>query len=224
MSTDGNRTEKPPLSTKVVVSDRSADQRVRRTRDRLGDALVEILLQKPLEEISVQEILDRAGVSRSTFYTHFRDTNDLFLSDVDDFFEGMATALSRVGSKSKRVAPVHELFSHIGEQRAFYSALVESGRVHDVIELGQAQFARGIEQRLTEIGWPDAIPSDERSAIAHAFAGALFSLLSWWIHHRMPKPAEEMDKLFHEMVWAISAHGNRSSTANSTAPIARGCG
>ena len=106
MSAERNRTEKLPLSGKVVVSDRSADPRVRRTRDRLGDALVEILLQKPLADINVQEILDRAGVSRSTFYSHFRDTNDLFLSDVDDFFEAMATALSRAGSKSKRVAPV----------------------------------------------------------------------------------------------------------------------
>lgn len=202
MSADGNRTEKAALSGKVVVSDRSADPRVRRTRDRLGDALVEILLQKPLEKISVQEILDRAGVSRSTFYTHFRDTNDLFLSDVDQFFEGMATALSRSGNKSRRVAPVQELFGHIGESRAFYSALVESGRVQDVMELGQAQFARGIEQRLTEIGPPDAIPDEERPAVAYAFAGALFSLLSWWIHHGMPKSAEEMDKLFHEIVWA----------------------
>src|SRR4051812_41875388 len=106
MSGEGNRTDQPPLSGKVTVSDRSRDPRVRRTRDRLGDALVDILLQKPLEAISVQEILDRAGVSRSTFYSHFRDTNDLFLSDVDDFFEGMATALSRGGSKSKRLAPV----------------------------------------------------------------------------------------------------------------------
>jgi AcrR family transcriptional regulator len=202
MSASPNRTEKADLSGKVVVSDRSGDPRVRRTRDRLGDALIEILLQKPLDKINVQEILDRAGVSRSTFYTHFRDTNDLFLSDVDDFFEGMATALSRAGSNSRRVAPVQELFAHIGESRAFYSALVESGRVHDVLDLGQAQFARGIEQRLTEIGPPDAIADEERAAVADAFAGALFSLLSWWIHHGMPKSAEDMDKLFHEIVWA----------------------
>lgn len=200
MTAEGNRTVKPLMSGKVVVSDRSADPRVRRTRDRLGDALVEILLQKPLEEINVQEILDRAGVSRSTFYTHFRDTNDLFLSDVDDFFEGMATALSRAGSKSKRVAPVQELFAHVGESRAFYSALLESGRLQDVMELGQAQFARGIEQRLIETRSANAIPPADRGAIAHAFAGALFSLLKWWVQHAQPVSAEEMDKMFHRLV------------------------
>lgn len=190
------------MSGKVVVSDRSGDPRVRRTRDRLGDALVAILLEKPLDDISVQEILDRARVSRSTFYSHFRDTNDLFLSDVDDFFEAMATALSRAGSKSKRVAPVQELFAHIGESRAFYSALVESGRVQDVMELGQAQFARGIEQRLIETGAARAIAAEERGPISHALAGALFGLLIWWIHHAMPRSAEDMDKLFHQIVWA----------------------
>jgi hypothetical protein len=71
-----------------------------------------------------------------------------------------------------------------------------------VIELGQAQFARGIDQRLTEIAPRGAVLPADRSAIAHAFAGALFSLLSWWIHHAMPKSPEEMDKLFHDMVWA----------------------
>ena len=49
------------------------DRRILRTRDTLGDALVELMHEKPFEEITVQEILDRAGVGRSTFYTHYPD-------------------------------------------------------------------------------------------------------------------------------------------------------
>ena len=66
-------------------------------------------------------------------------------------------------------------------------------------ELGQAQFARGIEQRLIETGAARALPTRERGAIAEAFAGALFSLLRWWIHHDKTPSAEEMDKLFHRL-------------------------
>ena len=178
------------------------DRRVRRTRDQLGDALVELLVQKPFDDITVQDVLDRAGVSRSTFYTHYRDKNDLFLSDADEFFEGMATALSRFGDKSERVAPVQELFAHVGEVRPFYNALVESGRIHDVMELGREHFARGIEQRLNEMPRARSIPPDRRGAIAHGLAGSLFSLLSWWVQHGMTRPPEEMDKLFHKLVWA----------------------
>jgi len=201
MSATRNRTEEPPVFRKLPELDKKEDQRVRRTRDRLGDALVELLLQKPFDDITVQDVLDRAGVSRSTFYTHYRDKNDLFLSDVEDFFESMATCLSKLGDKSERVAPVQELFAHIREMRPFYNALVESGRVHDVMELGQEHFARGIEQRFNEMPRARAIPRDRRGAIAHGLAGSLFALLGWWIQHQMPLPPEEMDKLFHRLVW-----------------------
>jgi AcrR family transcriptional regulator len=91
---------------------RRPDRRVLRTRDVLGDALVKLMHERPFEEITVQHILDGAGVSRSTFYTHFSDKNDLFLSDAEEFFEMMATALSQHGDKSRRLAPVREMFEH----------------------------------------------------------------------------------------------------------------
>ena len=47
------------------------DKRIRRTRDTLGDALVDLIQEKPFDEITVQQILDRAGVGRSTFYEHY---------------------------------------------------------------------------------------------------------------------------------------------------------
>ena len=202
MSASRNRTEKPAVSRNLDELGKKEDQRVRRTRDRLGDALVELLVKKPFDDITVQDVLDRAGVSRSTFYTHYRDKNDLFLSDADEFFEGMATALLRFGDKSERVAPIHELFAHIGESRPFYNALVESGRIHDVMQLGQQHFARGIEQRLNEIPRARVIPSDRRGAIAHGLAGTLFSLLTWWVQRGMTLSPQEMDNLFHQLVWS----------------------
>jgi AcrR family transcriptional regulator len=192
----------PSVFRNVTDLPNKEDQRVRRTRDRLGDALVELLVQKPFDDITVQDVLDGAGVSRSTFYTHYRDKNDLFLSDAEEFFEGMATALSRFGDKSERVAPVQELFAHIGEARPFYDAIVEAGRMHDVIQLGQEHFARGIEQRLNEMPRARTIPPDRHRAIAHGLAGSLFSLLTWWVQHGMALSPEEMDKLFHRLVWS----------------------
>lgn len=201
MSASRNRTEKPPVFRNLEDLGKKEDQRVRRTRDRLGDAIVELLVEIPFDDITVQDVLDRAGVSRSTFYTHYRDKNDLFLSDAEEFFESMATALSTFGDKSERVVPVQELFAHIAEARPFYNALVESGRLHDVMELGQQHFARGIEQRLNEMPRAHTIPPKRRGAIAHGLAGSLFSLLIWWVQHEMPLSPEEMDKLFHRLVW-----------------------
>jgi len=177
------------------------DPRVRRTRDRLGDAMMALLVEKPFDDITVQDVLDRAEVSRATFYAHFRDKNDLFLSDAEEFFEMMATSLSRLGDKSERVAPVQELFAHIREVRPFYNALIASGRKQVLLELGQEHFARGIEQRFKQLPRARTIPLHRRGAIAHGLAGNLFSLLAWWIQHDMTPSPEEMDKLFHQLVW-----------------------
>ena len=192
-------------ATAALRKTRKTDRRVRRTRDVLGDALVELIREKPFDEITVQQVLDRAGVSRSTFYAHYRDKNDLFLGDVEDFFEMMATHLTRSGEVSNRVAPVRELFGHISQVRDFYAALVAAGLIHDTMELGQGHFARGIEQRLSALCPTGKGLSTQRSAVAYALAGALLSLLSWWIDHGMRTSPAEMDDIYHRMVWSNAA-------------------
>ena len=180
-------------------SPRKPDPRAVRTRDRLGDALIALLLAKPFNDITVQEVLDRAEVSRSTFYEHYRDKNDLFLSDVDDFFAGMSGLLTKTGERAGRVAPVEEFFTHVADARGLYAALLESGRLHDVRELGEAHFARGIAERLAPVG-----DKGTRAAQAQALAGALFSLLTWWVRQGMKETPAQMDRLFHRMIAGVA--------------------
>src|SRR3954464_12204566 len=101
MSGNADKT-KPSESEKNTLK---MDRRISRTRDTLGDALVELIHEKTFDEITVQEVLDRAGVGRSTFYAHYRDKQDLFLSDVEDFLELMSGLLTRHNVSLKRVAP-----------------------------------------------------------------------------------------------------------------------
>jgi AcrR family transcriptional regulator len=178
------------------------DSRTRRTRDALGDALVELMQERPFKSITVQDVLDRAEVGRSTFYAHYRDKDDLFLSDVEEFWEMMSSLLERSGEESNRVAPIRELFSHVAEAKNFREALVASGKAHDVMELGQGQFARAIEQRLVKLSAGQGIAPRNFAAEAHALAGAMFSSLGWWIDRGMPVSATEMDDNFHRLVWS----------------------
>jgi AcrR family transcriptional regulator len=178
------------------------DRRVQHTRDALGDALVALMHEKPFAEITVQHVLDRAGVGRSTFYTHFRDKDDLFLSDSEDFFEMMASLLVGRGEASNRVAPVNEMFTHLAEMSDFYAALVASGKINDILEMAQGYFARGIEQRLAELPKARAILSAQRTVMAQMFAGAMISLMTWWMNHGRPASPEQMDNVYHQMVWA----------------------
>src|SRR5438874_6226564 len=126
------------------------DRRIRRTCERLGSALVALIQERPIDDVTVQDVLDRASVGRSTFYLHYRDKDDLLLSQLEQFLEMMSTALSIRKEESHRVVPVAELFAHIGSQKKVYRALADSDRLNDFFDLAQGYFARGIEQRLKE--------------------------------------------------------------------------
>jgi AcrR family transcriptional regulator len=224
-----SRNAVPVNLTKVArKSPRKADRRVRQTRDALGDALVKLMHAKPFEEITVQHILEGAGVSRSTFYTHFSDKNDLFLSDVEESFELMASALSQHRDKSRRLAPVREMFEHAAEWRPFLKAMAEAGKIQDVMEIGRECFARGIARRMSEMGAKPRIPSAElragppergrsarrsETATSQMLAGSLMALMSWWLHGGQGhSTAAEMDDLFHELAWGgicCSSEGNK---------------
>jgi AcrR family transcriptional regulator len=180
---------------------RKPDERARRTRDRLGGAFVALIHEKAIEDVTVQDVLDRASVGRSTFYLHFRDKNDLLLSQLEIFLETMSTALSVRKEASDRVVPVAEMFAHIENQRELYRILADAGRLNDFFDLGQTYFARGIEHRLRESKRLPKILQGELAARASALAGSLLSLLRWWLDRGAKEPPAEMDELFHRMVW-----------------------
>jgi AcrR family transcriptional regulator len=196
MSNNDHRRLEPAAPAKKKI-----DARIRRTRDALGDALIALMQQKPFETITIQDVLDRAHVSRSTFYTHYSDKDDLLMSDAEEFFESLSMALSSHGEKSTRVFPVREFFAHLSDVQPFFKALVKSGKFQENMELARGHFARGIERRLCELPQGKAIPANQLPAIAFAHAGALLSLLAWWLDRGMRESPADMDDLFHRMIW-----------------------
>ena len=89
----GKRTKAAAMSENLSSPKKKTDPRIQRTREVLGDALIGLIQEKSFDSITVQHVLDRAGVSRSTFYQHYRDKEDLFISDVEEFCQLMTTLL-----------------------------------------------------------------------------------------------------------------------------------
>lgn len=196
-----SRNERTTATKMDAKPRRAPDIRIRRTRERLGAALIELIQEKTIDDVSVQEVLDRAGVGRSTFYVHYRDKDDLLLSQLETFLEMVSTSLSQRRDPSRRVLPVAEFFAHIAAQKKVYRALSDSGRLADFFDLAQEYFARGIEKRLKESKQVGALPQREIRARSSALAGSLISLMRWWMDHEAKEPATQMDTLFHQMVW-----------------------
>lgn len=202
-----SKTERSPLQEQAgrrkssESPQRKPDERIRRTRQRLGNALLELILEKPVGAVTVQEVLRRASVGRSTFYLHYRDKDDLLLSQLEWFLETMSTLLSVRQEQSYRVVPVAEMFDHIASGMKLYRTLADSGHLKDFYDLAQDYFARGIEQRLRESKRLSHLPPGELSPRAVALAGSVLSLLRWWLDRGAKESPRAMDQLFHRMVW-----------------------
>ena len=198
--------ERSPLPTGLAKQRRNDKQRrkaglgIRRTRSLLNNALVAFMQEKSIDKITVQEVLDRATVSRSTFYLHYCDKDDLILCVLEDGLEMWSSALLRKEEKSYRVAPVAEFFMHAGDAKKVYRALVDSGRIHAFFELAEGYFAGGIARRLKDMGLKNLVQS-ELDARSHALAGNLLSLLKWWLGRGARESPKAMDQLFHQMAW-----------------------
>ncbi|HET7207594.1 MAG TPA: TetR/AcrR family transcriptional regulator [Terriglobales bacterium] len=193
----GNKAE-----LRLPLPENKLDARARRTRARLAASLRTLMQEKPLSKISVQDVLDHAHVSRSAFYSHYSGKVDLLLTDMDEFLESAATHLSRAGDPSERVAVVTEFFDHVANAEQIRTALARSARLGDFYELARQHFARGIERRLKELPRSHVLQPLERSALAHAMAGALIAQLDWWLSKRRPVTAEDMDRRFHQLLWS----------------------
>ena len=187
----------PPRS----VRKNGTDRRVLRTRRALGSALVELMQARRFDDISVQQVLDRAGVGRATFYAHFRNKNDLLLSDAERFFEHLETHFLAGAAGTRRVAPVAELFAHVADYGRFQRALEQSGLREPVYDLLTGHLARTIERRMAELCPGAGTASLPPAATARLFAAALMEMMRWWLNRGCRPGAAEMDTQFHEIVW-----------------------
>src|SRR5215468_5244059 len=65
------------------------DPRVIRTRQMLRDAMVATILEKGYDATSIQDITERAGLRRATFYLHYRDKEELMVSMIHDTIDDL---------------------------------------------------------------------------------------------------------------------------------------
>lgn len=184
-----------------MMNKQGGDVRVLRTQRALGTALVELMLTREFDAITVQDVLDRAGIGRSTFYAHYRNKDDLLLSDAERFLGLLEAQFDSTAGQSPRVAPIAELFAHVQAYADFAAALARSGRQEAVFDLFLGHLARLIERRLTLLApAADALPLP-REMTARIFAAAAIEMLKWWLDRRPALGPEQLDQRFHEMVW-----------------------
>lgn len=176
------------------------DRRINKTKQSLRNALVQLILEKHYDDISVQDIIDRANVGRSTFYSHFRDKEDLFRGDWERLLVSFVSEINAENIKQGKFFPITELFIHLKHFHPFYRALVRSGKTEKLFGIGQKYLTERIELQLKELLENEEIFDVPLPILANHLSSEVFSLLKWWLDQNMPYPPEEMNIFFHKII------------------------
>jgi AcrR family transcriptional regulator len=195
----------------TVTGKRTVDRRIQKTERHLHGALSALIREKPYDAIAVKEILARANVGRSTFYTHFRDKDELLTSGIHDMLRsGRPTKRSPSTSEADDIVwfslPV---FTHVDEHRR-----TSEGRMGTK---GRAILHGRLEQVVTELVADElrrdanlrnsALPPD---LLARHIAATFVLVLNWWVESRSGLTAAEINERFLALVAPVTAWRSRT--------------
>jgi AcrR family transcriptional regulator len=181
------------------------DRRVQRTRQLLNEALMSLIVEKGYEAITVQNIIDRANLGRSTFYAHYQDKEDLLLSGMEEVVHSLIRSvenspMENAGhGESRRILSTLPIFRHAQEQYHLHKAMVAGRGIDVIIKTIQNHLMRHVQEQIGLLLADGQTPSVPPPVIANYLVGTLLTLLIWWLDNNMPYSPERMDEMFQEL-------------------------
>ena len=175
------------------VANSSEDRRVRRTRKLLWEALLTLLEEHSLEQISVADICEEAQLNRTTFYKHFENKYALFVYGMKYDQELFEKKLLRVATSEEREQVSTQLLEMIASHQHYYKLLLIGKEENLLSTLLRHQIAEQMAAKLlaqTQNGGRRF--STPLPIIAQFYAGALLALGTWWLENETPISAEEL--------------------------------
>ena len=189
------------------MAEKKKDRRIERTRQLLLQALFPLVQEKGFDAVTVQDIIDRANVGRSTFYLHFVDKEDLLVQAMDPFSadlrERQRKALRDGGASEQRAfAFSHELFSHADGHRDVFRTVV-GNRSALILQRHFQRMQSDLVREEVKAMAPTDVSGALLEAVVQSIASALYGLLAWWIDGKRRMTVDEVNDLFRRM--ALSA-------------------
>ena len=125
-----------------------ADRRSQRTRQLLHTALIELMLERRYDEITVQNIIDRADVGRPTFYAHYLDKEDLLVSGFTQVLDVLRQYVEQHKQSDWRApSGLTFFFEHVQSHHQLYKALVRGGGIELLYKKGHERLRQNIEKQ-----------------------------------------------------------------------------
>jgi len=201
------------------------DLRIRRTEKFLQEAMIELVIEKGFDAITVGDIAERAMINRATFYRHYQDKYDLvekiFEETINHLLLNMKPIDKKTGQYDVENPPEIwiQIFEHFAEYARLYKAMLGKN--------GSSWFAAKIREQTVRIMLDQEKRWKQESApaqsIDHAIAPELAAMqlahvligtIAWWLEGDMSATPRQVSAWFYRFAFFgyLSALGYNTST------------
>jgi AcrR family transcriptional regulator len=170
--------------SRTAAPRRPVDRRVDRSRRRLHEALVALILERGWDRVTVHAVCVRADVGRSTFYAHFADKEELLIGGLDHVRDDLRAH----GGGATPFGFVHGLIEHVGASRRLVRAVIGK---HSGLAV-QRRFRAIVLELMDDELVARGVAAADRASAARFLGGALVELLIGWVDGASPRDGAEV--------------------------------
>lgn len=182
------------------MSQQIQDRRSQRTQQALIDALIALLSIKHYDAISIQDIVEKANVGRSTFYAHYQTKDDLLIMGFGRVLDMLLEFVVLSETNNHLELDTTSLFQHARGHYELYKTLAWGSGLDILIRDGHNSLRLKVQERLTQFKTGKDLSSDALSILSYHLAGSLLLLLKWWLDNKMPNSPEQMNEMVQQLV------------------------
>lgn len=177
------------------------DLRIVKTKNSLYTALLDLMKEKPFEEIKVSDICTKALINRSTFYSHYEDKYELLQDCIKDLKESLTNELKKnqtINSTKEYYIEMIKLFlNHIEEKRDSYLAIAINNRNSILSDILYDVIDKDIIEHLKDHYDDSEVPL---TIVAKFYLGAVISVGINWIQNINKYTKEEMIEYLNSLI------------------------
>ncbi len=181
-----------------------SDRRIGKTRTAIFQAFSDLLCEKSYANITIQEIIDRANVGRTTFYQHFTDKDTLLMSCIDEtIFVSLSNHLTEQTppKHESRLIPVAEIFAHIRDNNRLINGIIMSDSGELLFDKFKSYWGERIKPALMAHLQKGNKPKVPIEILTNYVTTTLIELLRWWMKSGDKYTPEQMEQYFYALIF-----------------------
>jgi hypothetical protein len=166
------------------------DRRIQKTKQLLADSLSQLMREKEFDTITIQDIVDKANVGRSTFYAHYESKEKLLLNNIN--FQRELIYFTSNDPLHPMGINLAYLFNHLAEYGPIVKTIHGTPIGYQIAEHFTAIIVNRIVGYYKRKPLPAGMEKQVLQYKAEAVAGGIVRMVFCWVMDGAPVPASKM--------------------------------